>query len=102
MTDLDIISSGSVKLNKLSYEVEVDGIKVPMRYREFSLLKFFMEHPGEVLTRTRLLEEVWDRNIFCATNTIDVHVSLLRRKLRSQSFRNHIKTVHCVGYIFNS
>jgi len=97
-----IISSGSVVLNLLSHEVSVDGVLVHMRYREFSLLKYFLEHPGEVLTRTRLLEEVWDRNIFCATNTIDVHVSLLRRKLQHQSFRNYIKTVHCVGYIFNS
>ena len=59
-----------------------------------------MENIGKVITRARLLEEVWDRNIFCITNTVDVHVSKLRQKLNKHLDQDVIKTIHCVGYIF--
>lgn len=75
--------------------------RLHLRNKEYCLLKYFFENPGRVLTRTEILEAVWDRNIFCETNTVDVHVSILRNKLRLFSLEGIIKTVHCVGYIFD-
>lgn len=69
--------------------------------KEFTLMEYFMKNMGRVLTRTQILEEVWDRNIFCSTSTIDVHVSVLRRKIRKYLKSELIRTVYCVGYIFD-
>lgn len=81
--------------------IVVGRVNVPLRNKEFCLLNYFFLNPGRVLTRTEILEEVWDRNIFCETNTVDVHVSILRRKLRRFSLDYSIRTVPCVGYIFD-
>jgi DNA-binding response OmpR family regulator len=64
-------------------------------------MEYFMRNAGRVLSRTQILEDVWDRNIFCPTNTVDVHVSSLRTKLSAYNCDSFIKTVHCVGYIFD-
>lgn len=77
----------------------IGGRVIVLRNKEFELLKYFFDNPGRLVTRTQLLEEVWDMNICCATNTVDVHVSSLRQKLRKFSLDNLIRTVHCAGYI---
>lgn len=71
-----------------------------LRNKEFCLLEYFMRNAGRVVSRTQILEDVWDRNICCPTNTVDVHVSALRRKLQDLQCKKLIKTIHCVGYIF--
>jgi len=80
--------------------VLVDNKFVCLRNKEFSLLEYFMRNAGRVLSRTEILEDVWDRNICCPTNTVDVHVSKLRKKLGAHLSSGFIRTVHCVGYIF--
>jgi len=79
----------------------VNGISVFLRNKEFTLLCYLMDNAGRVLTRTQLLEDVWDRNICCCTNTVDVHVSSLRRILKKYLGKDYIRTVHCVGYVFD-
>lgn len=91
---------GVMKLDFYTRKFFINEIFVPLRNKEFSLVFYFLKNPGRVISRTEILEEVWDRNIFCATNTVDVHVSTLRRKLRLYFGRDLIRTVHCVGYIF--
>ncbi len=78
----------------------VKGRQINLRNMEYSLLKYFMDNIGKVITRTQLLEDVWDRNICCSTNTVDVHVSKLRNKIRKFTSNSPIKTVHSVGYLF--
>lgn len=73
---------------------------IPLRNKEFSLLEFFIENQGKVLTRDTILEFVWDRNGTFASNTVDVHVNRLRRKLDDGFKEKLIHTVHCIGYIF--
>jgi two-component system copper resistance phosphate regulon response regulator CusR len=63
-------------------------------------MEYFLKNIGMILTRTQILEDVWDMNICCATNTIDVHVSRLRKKLKNLFKKDLIKTVHCIGYLF--
>ncbi len=78
----------------------VNGSLIFLKNKEFQLLEFFLKNPDRIITRTEILEEVWDRNIFCHTNTVDVHVSRLRKKI-NKYFPNQkiIKTVYCVGYL---
>jgi len=90
----------NVTLDTISRKARVKGIIIILRNKEYSLLEYFMRNCNRVLTRTRLLEDVWDRNIFCSTNTVDVHVSSLRKKLKKHLKFELIKTVHCIGYLF--
>lgn len=74
---------------------------IPLRNKEFSLLEFFMINSGKILTRNMILEHVWDRNANFASNTVDVHINRLRRKLDDPFKEKLIHTVHCVGYRFS-
>lgn len=96
----NLLQLGSLTLDMDARKVFIKRTQLNLRNKEFSLLIYFIQNIGRVLTRTRLLEEVWDGNIFWSTNTIDVHVSHLRRKLRRHFHKDLIKTVHCIGYIF--
>lgn len=74
---------------------------IPLRNKEFSLLEFFIINRGKILTRNSILEHVWDRNANFASNTVDVHINRLRRKLDDPFPKKLIHTVHCVGYVFD-
>ncbi len=89
-----------LKLDLRKRQFFVGTNSIELRNKEFSLLSYFMENAGMVLSRTQILEDVWDRNLFCPTNTVDVHVSTLRNKMKKFSKRNYIRTIHCIGYIF--
>lgn len=95
----EIIQFGILRFDLAARKLFINEVFVPLRNKEFSLIYYFLKNAGKVLTRTEILEEVWDQNVFCATNTVDVHISALRRKVRDYSGRDLIKTVHCVGYI---
>lgn len=100
MQQSDLIDLGLLVINLSSRRVVVREDVVVLRNKEFSLLEYFVKNLGIVLSRTQLLEEVWDRNICCATNTVDVHVSSLRRIFLKHLGANPIKTIHCIGYMF--
>ncbi|MBI2638475.1 response regulator transcription factor [Candidatus Peregrinibacteria bacterium] len=74
---------------------------IPLRNKEFSLLEYFIINRGKILTRNSILEYVWDRNANFASNTVDVHVNRLRRKIDDPFHDKLIHTVYCVGYIFD-
>ena len=94
------LNSGKIKLDFSSRKVYVDETTVVLRNKLFELLVYLARNSGKVVTRTQLLEEVWDRNICWPTNTLDVHVALLRKILGKRLGYNLIRTVHCIGYIF--
>lgn len=73
---------------------------ITLRNKEFCLLEFFITNKEKVLTRDMILEFVWDRNGTFASNTVDVHVNRLRRKLDDPFKEKLIHTIHCIGYIF--
>ena len=81
---MDILDFKSFTLDLVSRKLFVSGKYIYLRNKEFSLLEYFIKNIGKVLSRTRILEEVWDRNILCPTNTVYVHVSSLRKKIKSQ------------------
>jgi two-component system response regulator RegX3 len=71
------ISYGKIKMQPRTREVYLAHKRVNLRNKEYDLLHYFLKNIGRVITRAQLLEEVWDRNIICNSNTIDVHVSQL-------------------------
>ena len=93
-----VISVGDLTLDPAAHTVSRDGILVELSAREFSLLEFLMRHPGEVVSRTRILEHVWDYNYVGFSNVVDVYVGYLRRKLERPFSRPLIRTVRGVGY----
>ncbi|MDP2642597.1 MAG: winged helix-turn-helix domain-containing protein [Candidatus Peregrinibacteria bacterium] len=97
---MEILDFKSFTLDLVSRKLFVSGQYIYLRNKEFSLLEYFIKNIGKVLSRTRILEEVWDRNILCPTNTVDVHVSSLRKKIKSCENVDFIRTVPCVGYVF--
>jgi two-component system OmpR family response regulator len=93
-----VLQVGDVWLDPATHEVRRAGRAVELTAREFALLQFMMEHPGEALTRTSLLEHVWDENYIGPSNVVDVYVGYLRKKLERPFGRGLIRTVRGVGY----
>ena len=93
-----VIEVGSLRLDAARREATAAGAEVPLTSREFSLLRYFMMHPGEVLGTERLLDHVWDENIDPFTNTVRVTISKLRKKLSDVGLPDAIETVVGSGY----
>lgn len=79
-----VLRCGDLELDRLTRQVRRGKRKIVLQPREFRLLEYFMLRTGEVVTRTMLLEAVWDYHFDPGTNVIDVHVSRLRRKIESE------------------
>jgi two-component system OmpR family response regulator len=77
----NLLEVGDLKLNLLSRRVEREGEEIDLQPREFKLLEFLMRRPNQVVTRTMLLEGVWEYHFDPQTNVIDVHISRLRSKI---------------------
>jgi len=92
---------GSVRVNFLRTEVQRGGKGVELTAREFKLIKFFIQHRGETLSRDQLLNDVWGYDSMPSTRTVDVHVAGLRQKLESNPHHpQFILTMHGLGYKF--
>ncbi|HEX3931500.1 MAG TPA: response regulator transcription factor [Nocardioides sp.] len=89
-----VLQHGGVQLDPATREVTVGGEPVSLSRREHDLLEFFLRHPDRVITRTELLDRVWDAVDGYEPNTVEVYVGYLRRKLGSQV----IVTVRGSGY----
>jgi DNA-binding response OmpR family regulator len=92
---------GDVEVNLQSCQVSRRGRSLDFSSKEFDLLKYFLSHPGEALTRDRLLEEVWGYDKFPTTRTVDAHIVRLRQKLEPKpDDPRFFLTVHGTGYKF--
>ncbi|HSB15618.1 MAG TPA: response regulator transcription factor [Bryobacteraceae bacterium] len=92
---------GSIQVDLRGTEVLRDGKQVPLSAKEFQLLRYFIEHPGETLSREKLLSDVWGYGETMSTRTVDVHVAWLRQKLENDPKQPQlIVTVHGLGYKF--
>ena len=90
---------GDMELDRLSHTVTRGGHDIPLQPREFRLLEYLMRNAGQVVTRTMLLENVWDYHFDPQTNVIDVHVSRLRSKIDKGFDRQLLHTVRGAGYM---
>ena len=85
-------------LDPAAHEVQRGGQPIVLTPKEFALLEEFMRHPGEVLSRTRLIEHVWDFAFEGDSNVVEVYVRYLREKVDRPFGRRSIETVRGVGY----
>jgi DNA-binding response OmpR family regulator len=93
-----VIRNGSIVLDPRTRWVTVEGHSVELSAREFELLRTFLEHPDQVLSREQLLSRVWGFGYDPGSNVVDVYVGYLRKKIGSQRFA----TVRGVGYRFTA
>ncbi|HEY4749715.1 MAG TPA: response regulator transcription factor [Steroidobacteraceae bacterium] len=90
---------GDLRMDVLSRRVTRGARVVNLQPREFKLLEYLMRHANQVVTRTMLLEAVWDYNFDPQTNVVDVHISKLRQKIEHDSERPLVRTVRNAGYM---
>ncbi|TIN30324.1 MAG: response regulator transcription factor [Mesorhizobium sp.] len=93
---------GDLELDRLSHSVRRAAREITLQPREFRLLEYLMRHAGQVVTRTMLLENVWDYHFDPQTNVIDVHVSRLRGKIEKGFDKPILHTVRGAGYMLKS
>ena len=91
-----------LEMDLLARSVKRAGWAIDLKPREFRLLEYLMRHAGQVVTRTMLLEAVWDYHFDPQTNVIDVHVSRLRRKINRDAGVPLIHTVRGAGYVIRA
>jgi two-component system alkaline phosphatase synthesis response regulator PhoP len=97
------VSFGDIEVNLRSCQVARAGKALDFSSKEFELLKYFLCHQGETLSRDRLLEEVWGYDRFPTTRTVDAHIVHLRQKIEPKPYEpRFILTVHGTGYKFVS
>lgn len=94
-----VLATADVTIDLATQRVERGGRPLELTAKEYALLTFFLRHPGEVLSRTRIYEHVWDERYDGLSNTLEVHVFELRRKLEAHGDRL-IHTLRGRGYVF--
>lgn len=94
----DVLTVGDLRLDRLRHRVSRANTPIALQPREFRLLEYLMRHAGQVVTRTMLLEQVWDYHFDPQTNVIDVHVSRLRAKIDRDFDEPLLHTVRGAGY----
>ncbi|MBP7060155.1 MAG: response regulator transcription factor [Lachnospiraceae bacterium] len=93
---MHVLKVGKLELNTDERTAYVDGDRVQLTYKEYELLKLFMENPGRAFTREQLFSSVWGDDYVGESRTVDVHIQTLRSKLKS--YEKMIETVRNVGY----
>ncbi|HKG14465.1 MAG TPA: response regulator transcription factor [Pyrinomonadaceae bacterium] len=94
-------SFGDIEMNFKTFEASKGGRPLDLSPREFKMMKYFVEHRGEVVTRDQLLDHVWGYEGLPLTRTVDMHIAKLRQKIEdTPSDPRHVITVHRVGYKF--
>jgi DNA-binding response OmpR family regulator len=93
-----VLRVGPLRLDSARHEASRDGRHLELTAKEFALLRYFMTHPGEVLSQEHLLEHVWDEHADPFTNTVRVTVGTLRRKLSIDGEEPVLETVVGSGY----
>jgi two-component system, OmpR family, response regulator RegX3 len=102
-TDDRPLEVGELRLDPARHEATLEGEALELSRKEFELLQLLMRNAGSVVTRERLIDEVWDPNWFGSTKTLDVHVSGIRRKLGDDPAEpRYLHTVRGVGFRFSS
>ncbi|MSR76705.1 MAG: response regulator transcription factor [Candidatus Omnitrophica bacterium] len=89
---------GNLCMDLLSREVRINEKVIILSQKEFSLLEFLIRHKGDVVTRTQIAEHVWDQSFDPMSNTIDVYINFLRKKIDSLEGPGRIETIRGAGY----
>ncbi len=95
-TEEQILRSGALTVNLNQRTVFIEDARIELTYKEFEILRHFLEHPGLVYTREQLYAEVWGDLYMTESRTVDMHIRTLRQKL--EQYGEKIETVRGVGY----
>ncbi|MGN1111244.1 MAG: response regulator transcription factor [Oscillospiraceae bacterium] len=96
----EVLSCGELRLSPSEHTVTFQGKAIPLTAKELMLLQLLMEYPSKVFSKANLYESVWNEDYFIEDNTINVHVSNLRSKLKKATGADYIETVWGIGYRF--
>jgi two-component system response regulator RegX3 len=97
----EVVELGDVRVDRARRSASLGGEPLELSRKEFELLRLLVDHAGAVVTRERLIDEVWDTNWFGSTKTLDVHISALRKKLADDpGTPRYIHTIRGVGFRF--
>jgi len=96
------LTYSDIEMDTVSHKVRRAGVSVPLGPTEFLLLKHFLEHPGRVFSRERLLDSVWGRDSDIEPRTVDVHIRRLRKAINVGSCADVIRTVRSAGYALDA
>lgn len=91
-----LLTLGELVLNQQAHTVSIGEERLPLTFKEYELLRLFLQNPGVAFTREQLLSSVWDADYLGETRTVDMHIRTLRQKLGDYGKR--IETVRNVGY----
>ena len=94
----ETLECGDVAMDLASHKVRRNGREIHLGPTEYRLLRYFLEHPGRVLSRDQLLDAVWGRDIYVEQRTVDVHIRRLRKALNTGTEDDIIRTVRSAGY----
>ncbi|GAA4552802.1 response regulator transcription factor [Amycolatopsis samaneae] len=89
---------GDLELDRANHRCQRAGTEIPLTGKEFALLAYLMQRPGQVVTKAELLENLWDFGSTATANLVEVHVSALRRKIDTPFRAETIRTVRGAGY----
>jgi two-component system OmpR family response regulator len=93
---------GDLEMDLIEKTVHRGGARIDLLPREFRLMEYFLRHPGRVITRTMLLEEVWQYHFSLETNVVDVHISNLRKKIDTKGAPSLIVNIRGAGFMLNA
>jgi two-component system OmpR family response regulator len=97
-----VLAEGDLRLDPATKHVWRGGVEIGLSPKEFSLLEFFLRHPGAVLTRSQIIDAVWDFAYDGTSNVVDQYVTYLRKKVDKPFGRDDIETVRGMGYRLRS
>jgi two-component system OmpR family response regulator len=93
---------GDLEMDLIEKTVYRGGTRIDLLPREFRLMEYFLRHPGRVITRAMLLEEVWQYHFSLETNVVDVHISNLRKKIDTKGAPSLIVNIRGAGFMLNA
>jgi len=96
------LNYADIEMDIVSHKVKRNGSSIPLGPTEFRLLKHFLEHPGRVFSRERLLDSVWGRDSDIEPRTVDVHIRRLRKAINVGASADIIRTVRSAGYALDA
>jgi len=98
----EMLSYADLEMDTVGHKVRRGGEVIPLGPTEFRLLKHFLEHPGHVFSRERLLDSVWGHDSDIESRTVDVHIRRLRKAINEGGRQDIIRTVRSAGYALDS
>ena len=97
-----LIESNGMSLNTHNHSLQINGENLYLKPREYGLLQYLMKNPNRILSRNQLLDGAWGRSVYVEERTVDVYIVRLRKKLEPSGKSAVIKTIHGVGYVYDT